>query len=216
MKKYDTILFDLDGTLTDPGVGITNAVAYALHQYGIIIEDKTILYPFIGPPLLDSFQKYYGFSDEKANRAITYYREYYSKTGIFENVVYDGIKELLQNLKEHNKSLIVATSKPELFARQILDHFGLSEYFRFIAGATMDGSLSRKGDIIKYALNRCNITSVSSAIMIGDREHDVIGAKKAGIDCIGVLFGYGTRTELEAAGASYIAESVSDILTYVI
>lgn len=211
MKRYEYILFDLDGTLTDPGIGITNSVMYSLNKYGITVNDRAELYKFIGPPLEESFKEYYRFSKDESKKALEYYREYFKSKGIYENIVYDGVGELLKNLKKSEKTLIVATSKPELFAKQILDHFKLSHYFTYIAGATMDGTRTKKNDVIAYALDSCNISDKSSVIMIGDREHDIIGAKKVGIDSIGVLYGYGSRNELEAAGATYIAEKIYNL-----
>lgn len=213
MYKY--LLFDLDGTLTDPGIGITNSVIYALRKFDIEVGDRSALYGFIGPPLKDSFKKYYGFSDEQSDLAIMYYREYFRKQGIFENELYDGIHDLLTQLKAKGKTLIVATSKPEVFALEILRHFELYDYFDFVAGATMNDVRNKKADIIKYALENCNISDKASAVMIGDREHDIKGANESGLDSIGVLFGYGTCDELKNAGASFIADSPMDILRYV-
>ena len=210
MYKY--ILFDLDGTLTDPGLGITNAVMYALKKFNIELPDRSELYKFIGPPLLDSFEKYYGMSKEESQLALQYYREYFKPYGLYENTVYDGIEELLSELKERGKSLILATSKPEPFAVEILRHFGLDKYFDFIAGATMDEKRVKKAEVIQYALESCGITELSRAIMIGDREHDVLGAKEVGLQSIGVLYGYGDYEELQAAGATYIVENAKDIL----
>lgn len=212
---YNTVLFDLDGTLTDPGEGITNSVAYALKKWNIQVEDRSTLYKFIGPPLQDSFTEYYGLSEEDSWKSVEYFREYFRDRGIFENVVYPGIPELLKTLKDSGRKVIVATSKPEHFAVQILEHFGLAQYFDFVAGASMDEVRVKKADIIDYALESCGITELSSVLMVGDREHDVFGAKKIGVDCIGVLFGYGSRQELTAAGATYIAETVEDILKFV-
>ncbi len=209
--KYKYILFDLDGTLTDPATGITNSVMYALEKFGINVSNRTELYKFIGPPLWDSFQNYYGFSKEEAQKAVEYYREYYRDKGIFENLVYDGMDELLKTLKGKGLILIVATSKPEVFARQILEHFKIEKYFSFICGSNLDGSRVRKTDVIRYAIESADITDLSKAIMIGDREYDIVGAEESGIDSIGVLFGYGDRIELENAGADFIAETVEDI-----
>ena len=208
---YQNLLFDLDGTLTDPGVGITNSVVYALEKYGIKTDDRTQLYKFIGPPLQDSFEQFYGISKEDAKTAVQYYREYYKETGIFENKLYDGMEHLLQSLCEAGKKLFVATSKPEAFAVQILEYFSVNQYFTYIAGSNMDGTRSKKEEVIAYALKAGKIQDLSSAVMIGDREYDVTGAKKAGIASIGVLFGYGSRKELEAAGADALAESTKDI-----
>ncbi|MBP3646701.1 MAG: HAD family hydrolase [Clostridia bacterium] len=212
---YEYVLFDLDGTLTDPGLGITNSVAYALKRWNIEVQDRKALYRFIGPPLQDSFQEYYGFSAEDAMRAVDVYREYFREKGLFENEVYPGVEEMLKSLKAQGKTLIVATSKPEVFAIRILKHFQLDGYFTVIAGATMDSSRSRKGDVIAYALKEAGVTDLSKAVMIGDREHDIIGAKQNGLDSIGVLFGYGDREEMEKAGATYIAPTVEDILSFV-
>ena len=209
---YDIILFDLDGTLTDPGIGITNSVAHALAHWGIEVTDRATLYKFIGPPLSDSFMRYYGFSEEDAIRAIAVYREYFGVKGLYENEVYPGIPELLQELKNAGKTVVLATSKPEQYAVEILRHFGLYDYFDIIAGASMDESRNKKADVIAYALSQMKDPDVSKLIMIGDREHDVLGAKQFGIDSIGVLYGYGDRAEHEAAGATYIAEKVEDIL----
>ncbi len=211
---YQYILFDLDGTLTDPGLGITNSVMYALKKYNIEVEDRSSLYPFIGPPLAESFEKYYGFSKEESEKAVDYYREYFSDTGLYENEVYPGIESLLMRLKEQNKTIILATSKPEFFAIKILKHFHLDQYFDFIAGATMDQTRVKKSDVISYALEQCNISNLSSAIMIGDREQDITGAQMSGLHSIGVLYGYGNLSELSDAGATYIAHSPSDILQY--
>lgn len=209
---YNYILFDLDGTLTDPGIGITNSVMYALKKFNIDVEDRATLYKFIGPPLLESFEKYYGFSKEESELALKYYREYFKPKGLYENEVYEGIEELLAELKSRKKILIVATSKPEAFAVEILKHFHLDHYFDFIAGATMDEKRTKKSDVIAYALEQCKITDKASAIMIGDREHDVLGAKRVGLDSIGVLYGYGNYEELENAGATYIVENPEEIL----
>ena len=209
---YDIILFDLDGTLTDPGIGITNSVAHALAHWNIEVKDRAELYKFIGPPLSDSFMRYYGFSEEDAIHAIAVYREYFSVKGLYENEVYPGIPELLESLKAQGKTVVLATSKPEKFAVEILRHFGLYDYFDIIAGASMDESRNKKADVIAYAISQMKNPDLSRMIMIGDREHDILGAKQIGIDSIGVLYGYGDRAEHEKAGATYIAEKVKDIL----
>lgn len=213
---YTTVLFDLDGTLTDPGIGITNSVMYALRKYGIDVppSDRASLYPFIGPPLTESFSKYFGFSSEQAVEAVAYYREYFGVTGIFENTVYEGIPELLEGLRAAGKRILLATSKPEVYAVEILRHFGLLRYFDFAAGSTLDGSRLKKADVIRYALASCGIGEDEKPhlLMVGDREHDVLGARAVGIDAVGVTFGYGSRAELEAAGAAYIADTPADVL----
>lgn len=213
MYKY--LLFDLDGTLTDSAVGITNSVRYALRKFCINSDDMNLLKKFIGPPLRESFESFYGFSSERSELAVQYYREYFREHGIYENEVYDGIYELLAQLREKERILILATSKPEAFAVRILEHFDLNKYFSYVSGATMNEQRNKKEDIIRHALVNCNISEKASAIMIGDREHDIIGAKKNGIDSLGVLYGYGSYDELREAGASFIAESPTDILKYV-
>lgn len=212
---YNYILFDLDGTLTDPAEGITNSVSYALEKFGIIVSDKRELYKFIGPPLVDSFMEYYGFSEEDANKAVAYYREYFKPKGIYENAIYDGTVSLLSELKKQNKTVILATSKPELFAKEILKYFSIDGYFDFVAGATMDKTRNKKSDVIAYALSECEITDLKSCLMVGDRNQDINGARANGIDSVGVLYGYGDRQEHETAGATYIAETVEDILKYI-
>lgn len=215
MKHYDYVFFDLDGTLTDPGEGITNSVAYALNKFGIEVTDRAELYKFIGPPLVDSFMEFYGFSQAQAQQALGYYREYYAPHGLLENRVYDGIEALLQELRRRGKHLCLATSKPEKFAREIMEHFGLAPYFDHICGASMDETRNKKGQVIAYALAQCGVTDPGRVVMVGDRKHDVLGAAEHGIDCIGVLFGYGDRAELEGAGAAYIAETVADIASFI-
>ena len=208
---YHTILFDLDGTLTDSGPGITNSVAYALKKWDIIENDINILKKFVGPPLDASFAKYYGFSKEKCVQAIQYYREYYLTKGIYENQVYDGMEDLLKWLRDTGRRAIVATSKPEPSAIHVLEYFHMDSYFDIIAGATMDGSRVEKSDVIRYALDRAGIRDLSGVVMVGDRENDIQGAKANGLDSIGVLYGYGSREELEEAGAMQIAETVEDL-----
>jgi len=213
MKSYQTILFDLDGTLTDPGIGITNSVAYALQKYGIETADRQQLFPFIGPPLLDSFQERYGFSEQQAKEAVQFYREYYRAHGIFENRVYDGIEALLSALQRAGKTVLVATSKPEPFAEQILSHFGLRSYFAFVAGSKLDETRTKKAEVIAYALSSAHISDRSAAVMVGDRKYDILGARENGLDSIGVLYGYGSREELLQVQATCIAEA-PDMLSH--
>lgn len=208
---YQTILFDLDGTLTNPALGITNSLVYALEKFNIEVTDKKELYRFIGPPLQDSFENFYHFSKEDSLKAVDFYRDYFRHKGLYENEVYQGIPDLLERLKAQGKKLLVATSKPEEFARQILKHFELFDYFDLVAGASMDGSRRLKGDVIAHALTSAQVSDLSATIMIGDREHDIIGAKKNGLDAIGVLYGFGNREELKKAGATYIATNVEEL-----
>mgnify|MGYP000453762557 CR=1 FL=1 len=214
--SFKYILLDLDGTLTDPAIGITNSIMYALEKFGIRVNDRSELYSFIGPPLQESFMRFFGFSEADAVRAVEYYREYYRDKGIFENLVYDGVEDLLQLLKEKGRTVILATSKPELFARQILEHFDLAEYFDFVAGSELDGRRVHKDEVIRYALDACKISDLAKAIMIGDREYDIIGARKIGIKSLGVLYGYGDRKELEVAGADYILDTVAELKDFLL
>lgn len=209
--KYSFALFDLDGTLTDPAEGITNAVMYALGKFGIYISDRRDLYKFIGPPLKASFSEYYGFSEENADLALKYYREYFSEKGIFENVKYPGIDGVLDALSRAGTTISLATSKPDLFSERILEKFGLRKYFSFIAANTMDELRPTKEDVIAYAVEKLHITDPSSAIMIGDRKYDIVGGKTFGMKTLGVAYGYGGRKELEDAGADLIADSVGEL-----
>lgn len=208
MKKYSTIFFDLDGTLTDSAPGIQNGVAHALHRFGIDEKDRDSLLRFVGPPLQDSFRDFYGFSTEDAFLAVDYFREYYNAGGLYENSVYDGVEDALQMLLDGGKRLFVATSKPEATARRVLSHFGLDRYFIYIAGASEDGSLCRKADVVTYALRQAGcLEDRGGVLMVGDRWHDVSGARENGLDCLGAAYGYGGRRELEEAGAICCAES---------
>lgn len=206
--KY--ILFDLDGTLTDPQQGITNAVAYALKHFGIMTEDNSALNKFIGPPLIYSFVEYSGLTEEQARVAIKKYREYFGPKGIFENKVYKGIPEMLQRLKERGDSIILATSKPWIYAEQILEHFNLKKYFDFVSGSEMNGDRNSKTEVIAYAIERYGIDR-AKAVMIGDRKHDIIGANENNISSVGVLYGYGNIEEFKTA--SFVAENVGDIIS---
>ncbi len=211
MKNYDILLFDLDGTLTDPGLGITNAVMYSLEKFGLPVPARQELYKMIGPPLTWSYQTYFGFSEEKSVEAVKYYREHYGTVGLLENEVYPGIGELLKALRAGGKTLCVATSKPEKYAGIILEHFGLAESFHYICGASFDGKIGTKHEVIEYALERMGSPERSRVLMIGDREHDILGAKASGLGSLGVLYGYGDRAELEKAGADTIVESVEEL-----
>ena len=216
MKRYQYALFDLDGTLTDPGEGITRSVQYALEKFGIHVEDRTQLYCFIGPPLHESFEVYYGFSRPDAMKAVDYYREYYSVKGIFENLVYDGIREALEQLTANGVRVCLATSKPEYYAKQILQHFALDGYFTAVAGSEMDGTRTKKAEVVERALMLLGNPCAADCVMIGDREHDVQGGAAHGLDTVGVLFGYGSRQELERAGAVHIAPTPADIVKIII
>lgn len=211
MKSYSTILFDLDGTLSDSSQGIINSIIYALEKYDVNDYDMSLLRKFLGPPLHESFEKFMGFDKEKSLQAVKLYREYFSSKGLFENEIYGGVSDLLQNLKENGKALIVATSKPQLFTDRIMEHFNLAKYFDFIAGSNMDTTRSKKAEVIEYALSECNIKDKSKVVMIGDRAEDMIGAQTVGVDSIGVEYGYGTFDELKNAGATYIVKTVDEL-----
>lgn len=211
MKQYSYILFDLDGTLTNSQLGITTCVAYALESFGIHTENLNELRKFIGPPLKESFMKYYAMTEEEGDKAVEKYRERFATIGLYENEVYEGIPALLGKLKKQGKSLLVATSKPTVYSEKILEHFGLKEYFTFVVGSELDGRRVNKAEVIQYALEQSKITELNKVVMIGDKEHDIIGAKTCGVDSVGVLYGFGEREELESHGATYIVEKVSDL-----
>ncbi len=211
IPDFRYILFDLDGTLTDSAPGITASVKYALKKSGEPVPDYTVLCKFIGPPLLYGFMNFCGMSEERAEKAVEYYREYYSVNGIFESELYPGVDELLAKLCAAGKKIILATSKPEVFAVKILEHFRLSDYFYFTAGATLDKTRTEKADVIAYALKNAGITDLSETVMVGDRFHDIDGAKANGIRSAGVLYGFGSRKELENAGADFIAGDTNEL-----
>ena len=206
------ILFDLDGTLTDSAPGITACVQYALEKMGKPEENAEALRCFVGPPLKDQFMSYAGFTEEEATEAVRYYRERYTKSGMYENSLYPGVEELLAFLKDRGCVLAVASSKPEQFVRQILEHFHLTGYFREIVGAGMDEKRTTKAEVIEEALKRLDMTSSrQDVVMVGDRSYDIIGAHECGIQCIGVGYGYGSMEELIKAGVTYVADSVEEL-----
>lgn len=210
--SWETILFDLDGTLTDPAEGITKAVEVALNHYGITVEDRSTLNKFIGPPLDESFPEFYGFNEEQVREATRVFREYFGRQGWAENIPYPGIDKLLGDLKAAGKKLIIATSKPEEFAVRIMNHFGLAQYMDVIAGASTDNQEgAKKANVIRKALQRAGVEDLSSVVMVGDRRHDVAGGHEVGLKVIGVLYGYGDRAEHEAAGADYIVEDIPSL-----
>lgn len=215
-KKYDYIFMDLDGTITDPMIGITKSIQYSLKHFGINVEDINTLIKFIGPPLKDTFRLDYGFNEEETVIAMEKFRERFASIGLFENNVYEGMEDFLKLLKDSGKTLMVATSKPKFFAEQILDHFGLAKYFTFIGGSNMDETRSKKSEVIDYILSENNITDLSSVVMIGDRKHDIMGAKEFNIDSIGVLYGYGNYDELKKADANYIVKDLNELLNILI
>ncbi len=208
----DVILFDLDGTLTDSAEGITKCVQYALSHFGIRVSDPAKLQCFVGPPLMEQFMEYADFTREQAKQAVEYYRERYTTIGIYENRPYDRVDELLGVLKGSGRILGVASSKPTVFVEEILKNFHLRKYFTVVVGSEMDGTRSDKAEVIEEALHRLGCENRRECVlMVGDRRHDVEGAKKCGLQCVGAAYGYGGREELEKAGAVYIAETVEDL-----
>lgn len=207
----EIILFDLDGTITDPKVGITKSVQYALRCFDIYVDNPDDLCKFIGPPLRQSFKVFYGFDDAGANEAVEKYREYFLNKGIYENIMYDGMNVMLKKLKELGKVLLIATSKPTVQAEKVLSYFGLDKYFAYVSGAELNGDRSEKSEVILYALEKKNINDLCRCIMIGDRKHDIIGAKTVGMDSVGVLYGYGGFDELSEAKATFIVNDVNEL-----
>lgn len=210
MKNYQNILFDLDGTLIDSKDGIVNSVKYALSHFSITAVKDEELYKFIGPPLRESFSKYYGFNEKDTELAVVKYREYFSKEGVFQNTLYKGIPELLEKLINEKKNLIIATSKAEIYAKQILENLKINKYFSFICGSTLDDSRSKKAQIIQYILKTNDLLS-ENCVMIGDKSHDILGAKESNMDSVGVLYGYGSYEELKEANATYIIKTVKEL-----
>lgn len=213
---YDTILFDLDGTLTDSGLGITKAVQYALGQMGYEVPPRESLFSFIGPPLHKSFQRHCGIGEEESMELVFQFRVYYNQMGgILENEVYPGIRELLHDLKKAGKRLLIATSKPQAAAELVMHHFGLSQWVPDIIGGTDDPQRNTKGKVIAYALREYGVNP-ETAIMVGDREHDIHGAAENGIPAIGITWGYGDREELQNAGAEAIFDTPAETAQYIL
>ncbi len=203
--NFDTLLFDLDGTLTDSTEGIVRCLEYALERMGFDIPDDTN--KFLGPPLYRSFAEFCGMNEEQVNEAVRIFRERYSTVGLFENRVYEGVPEMLKRLRDGGKRIMVATSKPEVYAVRIFDRFGLSQFFEIVGGANINGTRNDKDEVIEYVLGKAGISDRNSVLMIGDRRQDVIGAHKTGLKCMGILWGFGSIEELTEAGADFIAET---------
>ncbi|MEC1301807.1 HAD family hydrolase [Lysinibacillus capsici] len=214
MKNYKVVLFDLDGTLTDPKIGITKSVQHALQKAGVMVNDLDELEPFIGPPLQVSFQEIYGFNDTQITQAIRDYRERFTERGMFENKLYEDIPALLAHLKQQGYILTIATSKPTVFAEQIIKYFQLESYFDLVVGSHLDGSRSAKGEIIAEVLQQLDSYPKDQFIMIGDRKYDLIGARENQIDAIGVTYGFGSLEELKNEEPIYIVDHVNDLLKY--
>lgn len=208
---YTHILFDLDGTLTDPKEGICTSVQYALRHFGIDEPDIEKLTPFIGPPLKDSFMNFYGFSEQQAEEGIAKYREWFAPKGIFQNKVYPGIPDLLAKLQKNGKVLAVASSKPQVFVERILEYFQLREYFSVVTGSELDGTRGSKEEVICEALRRLGEPDRTRTVMVGDRKFDILGGKEYGLVTAGVSFGYAKEGELPESGADYIADTVEQL-----
>ncbi|HDR4426503.1 TPA: HAD family hydrolase [Bacillus cereus] len=208
---YTTYLFDLDGTLTDPKEGIVNSVLYALKKVGIEELHISELDSFIGPPIQQSFVERYNMNEGEVERAVFYFREYLKQRGLLENNIYEGIPILLKQLKDTGNHLFIATSKPTIFAEQVIEHFQLTNYFEDIIGSNLDGTRIKKEEIIAHILQTNEELNKEEIVMIGDRKHDIIGANQNGIASIGVLYGYGSETELTEVGATYIAIDVKEL-----
>ncbi len=212
---YKAILFDLDGTLTESGEGITKSVRYALEKLGKPAPPLEELRVFVGPPLMEQFMKYADLDEEGARLAVKYYRERYSTEGIFENRPYPGVEEMLAELRAKGYSLAVASSKPEHFVLQILEHFQLRDYFDEVVGSEMDGRRTSKAEVIEEALARLDLSAHrEQVVMVGDKKHDVLGARACGLSCVAVSYGYGTEEELLAAGPLKIVDSAAQIVDF--
>lgn len=209
----ETVLFDLDGTLANTERGIFNGINYALSSFGISVTDTKTLYAFIGPPLEDAFRSVTGLSPEQAKRAVEQYRVYYRAGGVLECALYEGIAELLRELKQRGITVIMATAKPEVFARQIAEHFDIARYFDEICGATLDGVRKEKNDVLAYVLQKTAINP-ASAVMVGDRMYDVLGGKKFGMKTVGVTYGFGKKEELCSCRADKIVDTVAELRAY--
>ncbi|MED0962061.1 HAD family hydrolase [Bacillus paramycoides] len=211
---YKIFLFDLDGTLTDPKEGIINSVLYALEKMGIEEGKISELDSFIGPPIQQSFAERYNMSEIEIEQAVVYFREYLKKSGLLENKIYDGIPTLLQELKDAGNRLYVATSKPTIFAKQVIEHFQLTSFFEEIVGSNLDGTRIKKEEIIAHILQTNEELKKEEIVMIGDRKHDIIGANNNEIASIGVLYGYGSEKELSEARATYIVKDVEELQSF--
>lgn len=206
---YQYILFDLDGTLTDPREGITKSVQYALSKFDIDEPDLSSLEHFIGPPLYDEFIRCYGFDDTQAKQGVAAYRERFDRIGWKENLLFDGVPALLAALRSAGRKIAIASSKPTVFVDRILQWFEIAPYFDAISGATLDGTISTKAQVVEQALNMLSVPDRREAVLVGDRFHDVEGARQCSIDCIGLTMGFGGYEELQQAGARYIVQDLA-------
>lgn len=216
MSSYNYVFFDLDGTISDSAPGIISSLQYALNEVGVETPEEQELMKLVGPPLMESLTGYFGMSRQTADKALSHFRKYYEEKGILENTMYEGIAELIRTLKAAGRAVVLATSKPEPFAREIISRYGIDAEFDFIAGSCMDETRTKKAEVIAYALEAIGLSDPSKAVMVGDRSYDVIGAAENGMSCIGVLYGYGSCEELESAGAKYIAATAAEVAQIVL
>jgi len=210
---YRAVIFDLDGTLMNPQVGITRCIQYALGQLGIVVEDADTLTPYIGPPLLENFPKIHGLTPEESLIAVGHYRERFASIGVFENEIYPGILDLLTALRARDKTLFIATSKPTLFAEQIANHFGFAHHFDFIGGSNLDNTRTIKGEVIAHVLAERPGFPIEEMVMVGDRAHDIIGAQHNGMASIGVGYGFAVGDELATSGATSLVDTIEELQT---
>ena len=210
MKKYKVILFDVDGTLVESSVGVTLGVAHTLRRYGIEPPPCEELKKFIGPPLRESFRNFYGFEGEALSQVEYVFREYYDKKGINEMTLYPGIKSLLHDLKNAGAVVATASSKPYRHVKRVLENFGIAQYFDYVGAADHERGIVEKEDVLQELLSNTGYAP-SECLLVGDRLYDIVGAHKFGIDCAGVLYGFGSRSELEEYGADYIISSVEEL-----
>ncbi len=209
--NYEYVFFDLDGTLTDSQEGILNSFRNIFKHFGMKEPEYEVLKTLIGPPLVHTMTQTFGFTGEQAEESVRIFRSYYDNQGYMENRVYEGIPQILQRLKVLGCKLTVATSKPEVTAKKIIEHFNLAQYFDYVCGSLSDESRSKKTEVIEHAIKTNGITDRSKILMVGDRKYDVEGAHQSGLKCAGVLFGYGSRQEFEACGADYIVEKPEEL-----
>ncbi len=212
-KRFHTLAFDLDGTLTDPARGLTAGFRYAFRKMKIDYGDEEVLKSFIGPPIRQEWMRLYGLSQDEAEEAVFYFREYFGVYGWWDNDLYSGIKDLLSDLKGDGRRIVLATSKPDVYSSKILERFELLPYFNFSQGASFDTSREKKSDVLRYALKNVGVSDndLSGVVMIGDTKYDIEGAKEVGVSSVGVLYGYGSERELVDAGADYLVKSVSEL-----
>lgn len=214
MHSYKHLFFDLDGTLTDPSLGITSCIAYALESVGLQTENLDDLKKYIGPPLKETFSQAYGFDEEKADFCALKYRERFADVGMYENKLLDNAVEVLEYAKAKDYAIYLATSKPEYFAQKIIEHFKIDHYFDFVGGAAMDDSRPTKAHVIQHVIDNTKVEPDNKSLMIGDRKHDIHGGRKKGMDTLGLLCGFGDRAELEQAGAHHIREDLADLMAF--